>query len=133
MADRGDTHYFGPTLHKWFFFSSGLLLLSVVWMVIDDWNAPWKNFQREFRDIDAQLARSRATSRRARRNSRLALIAQRRDVVAGGDGDGESDDSDSGRLCTAQVYCAAVASTILFLQLLMQTSNGRGTRDTHGE
>ena len=57
MADRGDTHYFGPTLHKWFFFSSGLLLLSVVWMVIDDWNAPWKNFQREFRDIDAQLAR----------------------------------------------------------------------------
>ena len=57
MADRGDTHYFGPTLHKWFFFSSGLLLLSVVWMVIDDWNAPWKKFQREFRDIDAQLAR----------------------------------------------------------------------------
>ena len=39
-------------------------------------------------DIDAQLARSRATSRRARRNSRLALIAQRRDVVAGGAGDG---------------------------------------------
>jgi len=33
-------------------------------------------------DIDAQLALSRATSRRARRNSRLALIAQRRDVVA---------------------------------------------------
>ena len=45
MADRGDTHYHVPTLNNWFLISS-LLLVSIAWMVIDDWNAPWKNYQR---------------------------------------------------------------------------------------
>ena len=56
MADRGDTHYHVPTLNNWFLISSLLLLVTVVWMVIDDWNAPWKAYQREFRAIELERA-----------------------------------------------------------------------------
>jgi len=52
MADRGDTHYSVPTLNKWFFISSALLLVATFWMVIDDWNSPWKTYQAEFRHIE---------------------------------------------------------------------------------
>ena len=57
MADRGDTHYFRSTLHRWFALSSVVLLISVFWMVIHDWNRPWKQVQREFNELDAKLAR----------------------------------------------------------------------------
>ena len=56
MADRGDTHYHVPNLNKWFALSSLLLLVTTVWMVIDDWNAPWKKYQREFRDLEVARA-----------------------------------------------------------------------------
>lgn len=56
MADRGDTHYHVPTLNLWFLVSSMLLLISVVWMVIDDWNAPWKVYQRGFQAIELERA-----------------------------------------------------------------------------
>src|SRR5262245_51553724 len=59
MADRGDTHYFTPTLNKWFLFSSLLFLVATVWMMVSDWNRPWKNYQREFRAKD--LEKTRAT------------------------------------------------------------------------
>jgi cytochrome c2 len=52
MADRGDTHYSVPTLNKWFFISSALLLVATFWMVIDDWSSPWKRYQAEFRHIE---------------------------------------------------------------------------------
>ena len=56
MADRGDTHYHVPTLNNWFLISNLLLLISIIWMVVDDWNAPWKKYQREFRAIELELA-----------------------------------------------------------------------------
>jgi cytochrome c2 len=56
MADRGDTHYHVPTLNNWFLISSLLLLVTVAWMVIEDWNAPWKAYQREFRAIELERA-----------------------------------------------------------------------------
>ncbi len=56
MADRGDTHYHVPTLNNWFLISSLLLLISIVWMVIDDWNAPWKAYQRDFQAIELERA-----------------------------------------------------------------------------
>ena len=56
MADRGDTLYHVPTLNLWFLVSSLLLLISVVWMMLDDWNAPWKVYQREFRAIELERA-----------------------------------------------------------------------------
>ncbi|MFN0008027.1 MAG: c-type cytochrome [Planctomycetota bacterium] len=59
MADRGDTHYFTPTLNKWFLFSSLAFLVASLWMMVADWNRPWKDYQREFRARD--LEKTRAT------------------------------------------------------------------------
>ena len=58
MADRGDTHYHVPALNRWFAFSSLLLLVSAVWMVLDDWARPWKGYQREFRVLEIAKARA---------------------------------------------------------------------------
>jgi len=62
MADRGDTHYKVSTLNRWFLFSSAFLLIATVWMVIDDWNAPWKKYQAEFRKIDEVRTRNNIES-----------------------------------------------------------------------
>ena len=58
MADRGDTHYHVPTLNLWFLGSSAFFLLTMVWTVIDDWDAEWKNHQRDFRNLELQIARA---------------------------------------------------------------------------
>ena len=55
MADRGDTHYHVPTLNWWFLGSSAFFLLTMVWTVVDDWDAEWKNYQRDFRALELQL------------------------------------------------------------------------------
>src|SRR5690242_6029310 len=54
MADRDDTHYFTPTLNKWFLFSSLAFLVASLWMMVADWNRPWKRYQREFRAVDTK-------------------------------------------------------------------------------
>ena len=56
MADRGDTHYSVSGLNAWFAFASLALLLSFVWMVLDDHQRPWKEYQREFRQIEVAQA-----------------------------------------------------------------------------
>ena len=56
MADRGDTHYHVRKLNLWFAASSLVLLGSTLWMVLHDWQRPWKSHQREFRRIEAQRA-----------------------------------------------------------------------------
>lgn len=58
MADRGDTHYHVPGLNRWFLWSSALLLGAIVWMMWDDYNAPWKKYQREFREIEIERAKA---------------------------------------------------------------------------
>src|SRR6185436_2121521 len=58
MADRGDTHYFTQTLNKWFLFSSLTFLVASLWMMVADWNRPWKNYQREFRSKDLEKVRA---------------------------------------------------------------------------
>ena len=57
MADRGDTHYHVPTLNRWFLFSSVFFTLTMVWTVLDDASAEWKDHQREFRSIELRQAR----------------------------------------------------------------------------
>jgi cytochrome c2 len=54
MADRGDTHYLTSTLNKWFLFSSFVLLVATVWMMMSDWDSPWKKYQREFKRVDLE-------------------------------------------------------------------------------
>ncbi|MFM7297851.1 MAG: hypothetical protein ACKO4Q_11625, partial [Planctomycetota bacterium] len=58
MADRGDTHYSVSSLNKWFLLSSVAILLATVWMMIDDWERPWKHYQRDFREIEIAKARA---------------------------------------------------------------------------
>ena len=58
MADRGDTHYSVSTLNAWFMGSSAVLLLSFVWMVLDDHGRPWKEYQREFKKIEIAQAQA---------------------------------------------------------------------------
>ena len=65
MADRGDTHYFTPNLNRWFLVSSLLLLVTTAWMVIDDYNAGWKEYQREFRSIELERAEAELASANA--------------------------------------------------------------------
>ncbi len=57
MADRGDTHYYVPKLNLWFAASSLLFLISIFWMVIDDWKAGWKEYQKQFREIEIARAK----------------------------------------------------------------------------
>ena len=52
MADRGDTHYSMRAMNLWFLVTSVLLLLTTVWMVLDDYNRSWKRYQREFRKLE---------------------------------------------------------------------------------
>jgi len=70
MADRGDTHYTVSGLNKWFLFSSAFLLVSTVWMVIDDYEAPWKNHQRDFQALELSRAEADLST-----ESALALVA----------------------------------------------------------
>ncbi|TAH38122.1 MAG: c-type cytochrome [Planctomycetota bacterium] len=56
MAERGDTHYKLSRMNAVFLLTSALLLGIAVWMVIDDWNRPWKQFQREYREMEYQRA-----------------------------------------------------------------------------
>ena len=62
MADRGDTHYHIPTLNWWFLGSSVLFLLTMVWTVIDDWDAEWKHYQREFRAQELALQEAKLSN-----------------------------------------------------------------------
>jgi cytochrome c2 len=62
MADRGDTHYHVRTLNRWFAWSSLALLVATFWMVIDDWNRPWKGYQKRFRSIEAERAQAELQS-----------------------------------------------------------------------
>ena len=59
-----DTHYHVPTLNLWFLVSSALFLLTMVWTVIDDWNAEWKTYQRGFRELELQKSGNRGRLRR---------------------------------------------------------------------
>jgi cytochrome c2 len=58
MADRGDTHYLTSSLNKWFLFSSFVLLAATVWMMVSDWDSPWKKYQREFRRVDLEKTKA---------------------------------------------------------------------------
>lgn len=57
-ADPGDTHYPTITLNMWFAISSILLVGAVFWMVIDDWNREWKQWQRKFQTMEADRLES---------------------------------------------------------------------------
>src|SRR5688572_30433615 len=71
MADRGDTHYRVGSLNRWFVGSSLILLVSTLWMVLDDWYRPWKGYQREFRAMEVARAKAQMDSPEAQ-----AIVAE---------------------------------------------------------
>ena len=76
MADRGDTHYHVPTLNRWFAIGAVLLLIASIWMVIDDWSAPWKPYQAQFRAIEAERTREALASEDIQAESQAAADLQ---------------------------------------------------------
>lgn len=80
MADRGDTHYHVPNLNVWFAFSSIVLLVAAVWLVLDDHNRQWKDYQREFQEIEIERAREALASPEAQaalaEEERLAAVLE---------------------------------------------------------
>lgn len=77
MADRGDTHYHVPNLNAWFVLSSLFLLVVAVWMVLDDYSADWKDYQREFRAIELERTEAELASAEAEAVRREeALLAE---------------------------------------------------------
>ena len=47
-------------LHLVFGISAVVMLLTTIWMMADDHNRPWKDFQRTFRNLDVQTTQWRA-------------------------------------------------------------------------
>ena len=45
-----------PTLNRWFLFASAFFTLTMVWTVLDDASAEWKDYQREFRAMELEKA-----------------------------------------------------------------------------
>ncbi|MAF67580.1 MAG: hypothetical protein CMJ84_18230 [Planctomycetes bacterium] len=92
MADRGDTHFHTPTLNLWFLVSSITLLGAAVWMVLDDFSAPWKSYQREFRALEVERAEAALLSpelvaaAEAEGVALESLAAAQRALAEGGDG-----------------------------------------------
>ncbi len=56
MAATDQVYRNQKTLNVVFAVSCVLMLLSVIWMLVDDYNRPFKAVQREFRDVEAQLS-----------------------------------------------------------------------------
>ncbi len=48
--ERG-AYVYGPGLHKLFAAGGAFLLATVVWMISQDFNRPWKAYQRKFREL----------------------------------------------------------------------------------
>ncbi len=63
---KPDRHYNFTTTNKVFAWSSLALLATTAWMVIDDYNKPWKRYQSEFRDRERQVLATQAEEERQR-------------------------------------------------------------------
>ncbi|MEZ4816136.1 MAG: c-type cytochrome [Bdellovibrionota bacterium] len=59
MADKQDTVYNSKQLSKWFAISSLILLVIVVWALIEDYDRPWKQYQRQSQKIVAAIGEQR--------------------------------------------------------------------------
>lgn len=74
---RPDRHYDFLTTNKVFAWSSLALLATTAWMVVDDYNKPWKRYQSEFRDRERQMLAAEADAERQRLNQdEIAQIEQ---------------------------------------------------------
>ncbi len=61
---RPDRHYNFTKTNMVFAWSSLALLATTAWMIIDDYNKPWKRYQSEFRDRERQVLAVQAEEER---------------------------------------------------------------------
>jgi len=57
MPEPQERHYNINKLNAWFAITTILLLLSIIWMFMDDYSREWKGYQKEFRDLEIEKAR----------------------------------------------------------------------------
>jgi cbb3-type cytochrome oxidase cytochrome c subunit len=80
MALVQDGPYDSRTLTKVFAWTSILLLLSIVWMVIADHTREWKTTQEEFRELEILKRRAALTAEKEALRSRFALTLRKKTV-----------------------------------------------------
>ena len=69
-------------LNLWFAVVAIASLLSVLWMVWDDYARPWKSYQRQFRVIEAEVTQQQLADEQAGVDQqRLAELRQQRDAA----------------------------------------------------
>ena len=69
-------------LNLWFGVIAIASLLSVLWMVWDDYAQPWKSYQRQFRVIEAEVTRQQLADEEAGIDQQqLAALRQQRDTA----------------------------------------------------
>jgi len=61
-VDTHERHYNINKLNIWFAISSLVLLLSVGWMLMDDYSRSWKDYQKAFRVLEIEKTRMKLTS-----------------------------------------------------------------------
>ncbi|MDF1663286.1 MAG: cytochrome c [Planctomycetota bacterium] len=80
MALVQDGPYDSRTLTKVFAWTSFLLLLSIVWMVMADHSREWKTTQEEFREIEIMKRRAALTAAKDALKSQLVLSLKKKKV-----------------------------------------------------
>ncbi len=74
-ADKQDTVYDSKKLSKWFAISSLILMVIVVWALIEDYDRPWKTYQRQSQKIAAAVGQDKLSKAQgAMDKSKLAAL-----------------------------------------------------------
>ena len=74
MDYKNDERYWNiKLLNKWFAISSILFLLSIMWMFLDDNDDEFKDYQKDFRKLETQVAQSNL-------QKELNIVSNERDV-----------------------------------------------------
>jgi len=55
--DQHERHYSSHKLTIIFAVSCVILLLSIIWMFAQDYDRPWKKYQKAFRDLEIEKSR----------------------------------------------------------------------------
>ena len=58
-TEKQDTVYESKKLSKWFAIGSLILLVIVVWALIEDYDRPWKVYQRQAQKIATAVGENR--------------------------------------------------------------------------
>src|SRR6187401_1559420 len=81
MAASGQTYRNQKTLHHVFAWSSVVMLVTTGWMFWDDYNRPFKQEQRVFRDVEEELAKRAMLAAAPSADQRQAVVAAEQELA----------------------------------------------------